>query len=292
MEVKQPTSFADQAARMQSRGFLITDTDACIKFLQEANYYRLSAYLLPFRMADGSYIPGIPLARIKRIYEFDSHIRALLFQVIEHIEFYLRTQLSYDSGHHYGALGYCDPSNFSARHNTAKFNRKLQNCIHSNARSLVVRHHQQKYDGNFPIWVVIEYFSMGMLAYFYGDMKLQDQKRIAKQAFHTVPSCLESWLRCVTDLRNRCAHYSRLYFWNFTAIPKTPKYSDYPMNRSLFSQIMVLKYLYPDKATWNNRFRVEISALVESYLPDIALSHIGFPDNWSALLAAVPGQSI
>lgn len=286
MEVKQPISFAQQAARIQSRGFLLTDTDTCIKFLQEANYYRLSAYLLPFRLADGTYIQGIPLARIKRIYEFDSHIRALIFQAIEHIEFYLRTQLSYDSGHRYGALGYCNPANYSSRHNAEKFHQKLQDCIRSNQNSLVVRHHMQKYDGNFPIWVMIEYFSMGMLSYFYGDMKPQDQKRIAKQAFHTVPACLRSWLRCVTDLRNRCAHYSRLYFWNFTAIPKTPKSEEYSMDRSLFSQIMVLKYLYPDRDLWNRSFRVEITALIEAYLPDIDLSHIGFPDNWSALLAA------
>lgn len=286
MEVKQPISFADQAALLQSRGFVLTDTSACIRFLQEANYYRLSAYLLPFRLADGTYVQGVPLARIRRIYEFDSHIRALIFQAIEHIELYLRTQLSYYSGHQYGALGYCNPANYSDRHNTAKFQKKLQDCIRSNQNSLVVRHHMQKYNGNFPIWVMIEYFSMGMLAYFYGDMKLQDQKRIAKQAFHTVPSCLESWLRCLTDLRNRCAHYARLYFWNFTAIPKAPKPAEHPMDRSLFSQIMVLKYLYPDRELWNRSFQVEFSTLIKEYLPDIELAHIGFPDHWETLLAA------
>ncbi|WP_243175966.1 Abi family protein [Dorea hominis] len=31
----------------------------------------------------------------------------------------------------------------------------------------VVQHHKEKYGGNFPIWVIVEFFSMGMLSYFY-----------------------------------------------------------------------------------------------------------------------------
>lgn len=286
MEVKEPITFEAQAVLLQSRGFSIDNLDACVKFLGEANYYRLSAYLLPFRLPDRTYVPGIPLRRIQRIYEFDSHIRALLFQAIEHIELYLRTQLSYYFGHHYGALGYLDSSHYSPRHNAARFRRKLDDCIRNNKNSLAVQHHMRHYNGNFPIWVIIEYFSMGMLAYFYGDMIRSDQKEIARCAFHTAPAYLESWLRCVTDLRNRCAHYARLYSWNFAAIPKAPRDAAYPMDRQLFSQIMVLKYLYPDQSAWNRTFRTEIAALIEAYLPDISLSHIGFPENWYALLSA------
>lgn len=228
MEVKAPITFQEQAARLQSRGYLVNDVNACVAFLREANYYRLSAYLLPFRQADGTDLPGIPLARIKRIYEFDSHIRALIFQAIEHIELYLRTQLSYYFGHRYGALGYCNPANYAPRHNADRFQQKLH---------------------------------------------------------ATAPMYLESWLRCITDLRNRCAHYSRLYFWNFTAIPKAPRGAP-AMDRRLFSQIIVLKYLYPDPSSWNNNFKAGISALLEAYLPDIELAHIGFPDDWEDLLTA------
>lgn len=39
----------------------------------------------------------------------------------------------------------------------------------------VVRHHMNKYDGHFPIWVIIEYFSLGTLSYFYRGMKNNDK---------------------------------------------------------------------------------------------------------------------
>lgn len=154
----------------------------------------------------------------------------------------------------------------------------------ANSNALVVKHHNTKYDGNFPIWVIIEYFSMGMLSYCYVDLKSVDQKAIAKDAFSSSASCISSWLRCVTDLRNRCAHYSRLYYWIFPAIPLTPKNSAYQMDRKLFSQIVMLKYLYPDKNEWKSRFIAELEALIEEYASDISLKHIGFPDNWRELL--------
>jgi abortive infection bacteriophage resistance protein len=77
----------------------------------------------------------------------------------------------------------------------------------------------ENYGGQFPVWVITELFTFGMLSYFYGDLPTPDQKQIAKDVFGAIPKNLVSWLRCCTDLRNICAHYGRLYFRIFTAIP-------------------------------------------------------------------------
>lgn len=284
MKVKNPKTYDEQLALIQNKGFVVDDSAACINFLKHTNYYRLSAFFIPFRMDDGTYQRGIPFDRIQRIYQFDSRIRSLLFQAIEQIELYMRSTLSYYLAHTYGALGYLNPTIFSKRHNVRKFDEKVRQCISENSSSLVVQHHYTKYDGNFPIWVIIEYFSIGMLSYCYADFKSADQKAIAKDAFSSSAGCINSWLRCVTDLRNRCAHYSRLYYWTFPAIPLTPKNSTYQMDRKLFSQIIMLKYLYPNQNEWKSRFIVELEALIEEYTPDISLKHIGFPDNWCELL--------
>lgn len=147
-------------------------------FLKQANYYRLSAYFLPFRNADGTYFENINFNRIKRIYEFDGRIRNLIFECIETIELYLRTQLAYYCGHAYGALGYLNPDIYNERHNDDKFKRLLDICIEENKMTLVVQHHKKKYSGQFPIWVIIEFFSMGMLSYLYADLKSVDQKKL------------------------------------------------------------------------------------------------------------------
>lgn len=172
---------------------------------------------------------------------------------------------------------------FSDRHNTAKFDEKVRLCIDENSSTLVVKHHKVNYNGQFPIWVMIEFFSIGMLSYFYKDMLAEDKKAVAAK-MSTVPKLLESWLRCLTDLRNKCAHYSRLYYWIFPAIPAIPKSSAIHTDRKLFTQLLVLKYLYPVPEKWGSRFVIPLKALIEEYDNDISLKHIGFPKNWEFLL--------
>ncbi len=284
VQMKQPKTYEEQVALIKEKGFLVDDEKACSDFLHGANYYRLSAYFLPFRKKDGSYYQGVPFHRIQRIYEFDGKIRNVLFECIEEIEFYLRTQLAYYSGHTYGTLGYLDKDNFSDKHNEERFLSRINGCIEENARTLVVQHHREKYDGKFPIWVIIEFFSMGMLSYFYADMKTEDQKILAKEMYGASVPCLKSWLRCITDLRNRCAHYARLYYWLFPALPKIASGTEYSADHRLFTQIMVLKFLYPDPEKWNTYVMAEINELIEEYRDDISFRHIGFPKNWKDTL--------
>jgi abortive infection bacteriophage resistance protein len=286
IRIKKPTTYKQQIALIEAKGFRVEDEKSSIQFLNQANYYRLSAYFLPFKKKDGTYFSSVNFSRIQRIYEFDSRIRTLVFQAIEQIELFTRTQFSYHLAHTYGALGYLNDSTYTTRHNSEMFHSKIQACIEENKRTPVVQHHMQKYNGQFPIWVIIEFFSMGMLSYLYADMQSVDKKKLAHDSFQTSTACLESWLRCLTDLRNRCAHYSRLYYWSFPAIPKMPKDCNYTADRRLFSQLLMLKYLYPDKQRWNSHILVEIETLVTEYLPDISLKHIGFPSDWKNILKA------
>lgn len=285
MQIKEPTTYEEQIDRIKEKGFLISaqEKSKCIQFLQQVNYYRVSAYFLPFRKKDGTYVQGIPLCKVQKIYEFDSRLRGLIFLIIEDIEISIRTKLAYFAAHKYGALGYLSENMFSNKHNAAKFEEKVRMCIAENETTLVVKHHKTNYGGQFPIWIIIEFFSVGMLSYFYKDMLTEDKKKIASE-MGTVPKLLESWLRCLTDLRNKCAHYSRLYYWIFPAIPAIPKGVEIQADRKLFTQLMVLKYLYPEPEKWYSRFIIPLKVLIEEYEQDISLKHIGFPENWESLL--------
>lgn len=179
-----------------------------------------------------------------------------------------------------------DSELYSEKHNQDKFLAKVASCIEENKNTLVVKHHKEKYGAQFPIWVIIEFFSMGMLSYFYSDMKTEDKKYFATTIYRTGAMQLESWLRCLTDLRNRCAHYSRLYYWSFTALPKMPKECNYGVDRRLFTQLLVLSFLYPDYKKWHSKFMPTLINLIEEYNSDISLRHIGFPSDWEDTLIA------
>ena len=111
--------------KVKEKGFLISkeQEQECIEFLQKTNYYRLSAYFLPFRKKDGEFFTGTSFSRIQKIYEFDGLLRGLIFSTIEEIEVHIRTQLAYYVAHKFGALGYLSTKMFSNNHNKEIFGR-------------------------------------------------------------------------------------------------------------------------------------------------------------------------
>lgn len=143
-----------------------------------------------------------------------------------------------------------------------------------------MKHHNSKYSGQFPIWTIIELFSFSSLSKFYADLPLYSQKHLAKTFYQCHQNDLSSWLYRCTILRNICAHFGRLYYRNFSAIPTGIPALDNTNNRSLFGAIMTLKSLYTDAFKWNNEVFAFIKKIISEYNADIQLSHIGFPADW------------
>lgn len=280
MEVKQPTTYSEQIEILKNRGCCIENEEKCKAFISRVNYYRLTAYFLPFKEHDDKYISGTSLEQIFSIYDFDRKLRNIIFSVVEEIEIGLRAQLAYYHAHKYGSEGYTDPGNFDKKHNHAKFVGLYSNEIENNKKVPFVKHHIEKYEGHFPIWVIIDLFSFGMLSRFYADLKREDRKIIAKSTYRTTDTNVISWLRCCTDIRNICAHYGRLYYRIFPAIPATPNGLEFTLGRTLFDNIMVLKFLHPDYDSWKCEFIPALTELIEAYSGIIRLSDIGFPEDW------------
>jgi abortive infection bacteriophage resistance protein len=284
LPLKQPTTYNQQIKKLRSRGCQVTDVPFCTKVLSQINYYRLSAYFLPFNKSDGNYLPDTDFNDIYQIYEFDRKLRNLLFAAIEEVEIYLRAQFAYFHSRKYGATGYLDAANYNTRHCHDKFQKLIETEIQNNKKVLFVQHHLTNYGGQFPVWVITELFTFGMLSYFYNDLLMADQKNLARELFQTIPKNLISWLRCCTDLRNICAHYGRLYFRIFTAIPANLPDLEKNAERRLFGAILALKTLYPDVNKWNNEIYGGLKKIMAIYSSVIKLDHIGFPADWEAKL--------
>lgn len=282
-QLKKPTSYQEQLNILKQRNVVIDDPNRCIAVFEGVNYYRFTAYFLPFKQADGTYRPGTHFQQVYRIYEFDRKLRSILFAALEEVEIYLRAKFAYFHAHKYGAEGYMDASNYSSHHHAEKFRENLTREIASNGRSAFVRHHQEHYDGHFPIWVAVELFTFGMLSRFYSDLKTADQKELAREIYGTIPKNIISWLRCCTDLRNICAHYGRLYYRIFPATPAKINAAKM-QTQQLWGAVWALFSLYPDAAKWNNEILPQLSALFEQYRDSISLSHIGFPTDWEKSL--------
>ncbi len=282
--IKPATTYDEQIEKIKSRGCIIDNEQWAKEVLQQINYYRLTAYFLPYKGIDENYAQGTNFSNMYRTYEFDRKLRHLLYSSVEEIEIMLRAQLSYFHAHKYGPLGYKNPDNYNKKHNHAVFSKKVAEDLKQNKNKLAVKHHETHYGGEFPIWVIIELFTVSQLSFFYSDLLRADKKQIAKQVFGTTDTNLSSWLRCFTELRNHCAHYSRLYNVDLPSQPATPKNFGYQLKHKVFDYILVLKFLYYDPHKWIHEFVNPLCALLETYNDSIDLKLIGFPENWEEIL--------
>jgi len=293
MQIKPPITFDAQLDKLKARGCIVTDEAFARMKLEQINYYRLTAYFLPFLQADGTYKPGTTFDGVYRVYEFDRKLRGLILSAVEEIELMLRTQLSYYHAHKYGALGYMDAANFKPYHNHARLLEHIEQAIVRNRAKPFVQHHVKQYGGKFPLWAIIELFTVGELSRFYADMHRADKKTLARSLYRTTDSNVSSWLLCMSNLRNDCAHYARLYYTMFGTVPATPNGFSYRLRDRVFDYILVLKFLYPDPMQWQHTFMNALAALIEEYQDAIDMRCIGFPRDWEKVLLAsnpVTGQ--
>jgi len=286
-QIKPFLSFEGQIERLRVHGCNVEELSFAQAVLSRINYYRFSAYFLPFKKKDGKYIEGTSFNSVYRIYEFDRKLRIILFAAVAYIEVFLRSQLAHYHAEQYGPLGYLSDTAFRAKgHDHVRFIQKINDEVRNNAKVPFVQHHIQNYNGQFPVWVIIELFTFGMLSRFYADLHTKDQKILSKNLFGINPKTLASWLHCCTDLRNNCAHHDRLYYRIFPSFPAGLAELEIKDRQRIFGMLLVLKGLYPDNAGWNREVFGLIQSLLLEYKPEITLKHIGFPQNWEEMLIA------
>jgi len=85
---KQPLTYNEQIDLLTSRGLSIPDRQRAERHLKNISYYRLSAYMLPYKeKIDGSisnrFKDGTTWDKVYRLYVFDRKLRLLVFDAIE-----------------------------------------------------------------------------------------------------------------------------------------------------------------------------------------------------------------
>ena len=285
MSDKIPATPSEQIKKLKERGCIIEDEKKARETLKYINYYRLSNYFVPFSISKRKYEDGTTFEKILRIYEMDRKLRSILLAALEEVEITLRAAISNYHALKYGALGYLNPSAFDRSHNHQSFVSRINHLIESNEDREFVKHYNRAHDGKFPLWVVMELFSFGTLAFFFKDMHNADKKALANDFFGCSPSDMDNWIFCLNELRNYCAHFNRLYGNHFPVMPRTPAKFEPELENDVFGYIIVLKQLYRDKVNWNERVVKPISRLLKKNSDAARLSDLGFPEGWETKIS-------
>jgi abortive infection bacteriophage resistance protein len=168
--------------------------------------------------------PNSRFEDVVSLYNFDRELRLLLFDVIEKIEISLRTKLIYHLSHEHDPWWFQDTNLFQ---NTTALIETLASIKEEVERSkdTFIKEHKKKYKDDLrfpPAWKTLELTSFGSLSKLYGNLKnnIVSKDIIAFELGAVNHTYLPSWLQSIAQIRNYCAHHSRL--WNKN-LPGTPK---------------------------------------------------------------------
>ena len=206
----------------------------------------------------------------------------------------MRAYIGYFHGKTYGALGYYDATSFEDNDRFDKFTDDYMNAIEEYGdKEVFVKHHQDVYDGKFPIWVLVELLTLGTLSRLFKNLPKNIRDEICKNNYGKInDEYIGNWLQGCTILRNICAHRGRLYNRQIPfslrlgkkdkQFSKESGISINKASKQLFAYILVMKKMIPNEQVWYT-FTERMYNLIKKY-PFVRVDYYGFTADWKKVL--------
>jgi len=293
MANKPALSIADQISLLKSRGMLFADESLAIHFLKNVSYYRLKGYWWDLeldkthKLTPDTYFDDIIIR-----YNFDRHLRLILFDAIERIEIALRTKIIYHLSVSYGGLWYLDPSLFNNSSRHFDLIGKLHSEFSRSQEVFITDHRTRFPHDSADSWKILEVASLGTLSKIYKNLapQLPEKAIIAKEMGLTLHSELSSWLESITYVRNIVAHHSRL--WSRTMVKRPTEAIKKPAGDWLAHSLMPVQSKKPfliiscmlylcNQVTPGHQIKNKLLDLF-SLNPTIPIYKLGFLNNWDS----------
>lgn len=296
-DLKPAKEFSEQLELLKSRNLEISNEEKATEILCRVNYYKLSGYYFQLKQKDSeNFVDGTTFEQIYNIYLFNKRLSSLVMDLMETIETSLKTVVANYIGLQYGPLAHLNKNNFrndyyydgfikTLNHMQENILRRMKRSHNKQNDKIFIKHNIDKY-GNLPIWVAVEIISFSTISKLYSNLLSHDQKQISKLYYNKVgPQNLENWFFISTNIRNRCAHHSRLYNSYLSSNLKLFKEmkQDGINNKSLFAYFVIVKKILRNDDQWK-RFISELEYLISEFEYDIDLNRLAFPSNWLEIL--------
>lgn len=300
---KEFKTFDEQLEILKQRKLNISNDTYALSKLERINYYRLSAYFLPFQHPKNSdkkdtFLEETNFEDIIQLYYFDCELRKIVFEAIESIEIYFRTQITYYHSLKYEPFGYLKKENFET--SSEFFERVLSSLKDETKRSeeIFIKHFKDRYKTtDLPIWGAVEVISFGTLSKIYSILKTEEQKEVISKLKGINKDVFTNWLHSLSVIRNICAHHSR--FWNktlgvkfeiprkldaFKSIKKVisdenGRNKEIKLNDKVFFSLCVIEYILTCIGEDEIEFKSNIKMLLQKY-PNVKIDRMGFIEDW------------
>ena len=305
---KKPTTIAEQVAKLQSRGLLIDNVSEASRILTKVSYYHLSPYWKPFCLGNSDdFKPNTKLSRIIEIYRFDKELREFLLKHIAPIEVAYKTRfinvlchsrLSSDSDNTADSFAYLNKDLFS---NEKKWSDSIEKIIKefNKSKEDYSEHHKNTYPGIMPpLWLVTEFLTLGETNNWVRNIKSdllyadKDARNSITKPFGLSYRNFTSFIMCLTNIRNFCAHQCRVWDKTINNQPQMPLVPESFLGKNMittfevgqkkgiYNTIVILAFCL-SKIGYSENFAKELLNIISRY--KISPLNMGFPQNWKQL---------
>lgn len=233
--MKEHKTFNQQLTILRNRGVVVPTNGKPKRFLEQENYYNvINGYKDLFLVKDSNNLPvepelyqeGTHFNELKALFLFDRELRILLLKYLLIFENSIKTTVAYEFSKKYPRKNaYLDIANF-VDNDLKKVLQQisiLTKTIHDKVdRSGAIKHYIEEH-GEVPLWVLVNFLTMGNIANFYNILTDSTKNIIAKfytdkyrtqnkdNTFRLSSADLSACLKVANLVRNICAHDERLY---------------------------------------------------------------------------------
>lgn len=290
--MKEYKTFDEQLSILRERGLIVPENEDPKRFLEQENYYNvINGYKDLFLQKDNNgnvltpekYLSNTEFDELKNLFLFDRELRMLFLKYILIFENSFKSVISHEFSKKYREPNsYLEIKNY-ANNNPEKVSQQisiLKQTIHDKVdKDGAIKHYMKEY-GFVPLWVLVNYLTIGNLSHLYNILTDSDKNTIAKYYYEKYKrqykvkrmprfssKDLESALKIINLIRNKCAHDERLYNSNFRNIRvvNIARYygcKDYD-NRKIVVAIFYLKILL--NKDYFQEFSRELNNIIKKY---------------------------
>lgn len=288
--------------KLKSQNLLISDEKEAVRVLSEINYFRFKIYLRPFLdLSCKKYKKNSSFEQAYELYMFDMDLRSIVYQAIGHIEVKVRTKIEQRlTSFTNDPFWYLNDKYFIDKSKILTTKTSLKNEFLRSQDDFSV-HYKNNYNNGInddfdmmpPFWIISELSTFGNIL---AILETIDKKPFILPKNQNILDLLSkdfgannlkelnSWLKLIRDIRNRVAHYSRIWNCNYrepSGIRKRLKkelLSVQPNKIYLF--FVVLEFMY-EKNIITCNIKREMNLLLKKYpIVSTFKDSMGIPKEW------------
>ena len=295
--MKEYKTFNQQLTILRQRGMIVPTDGTPKRFLEQENYYNvINGYKDLFLKKDANGVPLDPeeyqtnthFKELKALFLFDRELRFLFLKYILIFENSFKTVFSHEFSRKYPkANSYLELQNYvdNSPKNVLKQVSILTKTIHDQVdKEGAIKHYIETY-GAVPLWVLVNYLTIGNMSHLYNVLKDAEKNTIAKyysdkyaRQYVSTSSIIisardmQSALKIFNLVRNKCAHEERLYNSDFGNVRVASIATHFGMtnydNRKIVVAIIYLKVML--NKNYFKKFYLELMDIIKRYRGEFA----------------------